>query len=1536
MRLRTLLLMGMGVAAWLGAVSDAERIVIQGGNGPVMIRGGIQAAQPQTEQPAGDKDAAPFIAQRFDTNADAEVLMERARDSFENDQAHEALLMCQRVMDKYGRSLTSVDGQLYMPASRAVERMIAGQSAEVLALYRLSADTAARALLGGPVEDCRDAAKLLALHQRYFLSSLGDEATYRLGCLRLDHGRYRAAAKYFQRVLEHPDQSPEAPAGASGVDRRELHWRLALCLARVGDAGEAAALLDALKQSTRSDQRAKLVASVLDQRRQRLVTHSEPGHWPHSHAGVRGEGVMAGLGESGRQDTGGEWAVLWNRKFSMRLPNYTQQQRTGYGQNISRHSLIESWRSSGWVPSAQLIFHEGSLWLRSHDGLVCLDTTTGRSSWPDPYRQPGDAVNATIRQHYYHRGSAAPTMHPQSIFAFADSAVRSLSWIDSTVYCIEGTPMVNTPDANVRSRSGSWTNYGLSQALTAVDARTGKLRWRTWLGTDPELVKHRIGSRILNAPVLVADRLLVTFSEQGQLFAAVLDPRTGKPLADPIYLVRLSSGYLRWSPLGVLARDDRVYLTDGQGIVVSIDVAEARIEWARMFPQDPDRKPNPVRTHHRAAGMAIVRFGMMSRVPQGELTHVAMYHADGYLVVVDSEYQTAYQVDPTSGRLRRDASGRVLCIKTDVPDASGKTEPFTYALGVYRGGLILADPDEVISFDLRTGRLKWRAMVSGITGRAALTSDALFVPVDDEVFCINPANGKRVSRKKLLVELDQPLGNLYSDGRRLLSVGMDRVAALVDTGVYEEALTRRYREGDAEALLERAILHRQRGQQEQAMADLRLAHKSLKGKAAERVRREMVELLMLHIDKQPHEVAMARLDEARQLAPTRDLRVHVLMARARRLMQEKQTNQAAAVCLQIIQLGGSEMIHITEADGQLSIRADQWAANRLRQLWHDRQAAAVDWTAPSIRQALDQALDEDDLQQLYDLSLLLAGYPIGDEAVEALRRAVKDQGLTTRETRLRFEWTEALLRELALDERADIAAGALADLARFYAEIGWPRQAARRWGELIRTHPAQTLLQDGQPVQAQTLAQQQLETLGSGGAHEADVPIPPFARWWKLSASDHQPLFLHEWVTGDDDFFNRHLLTYSSSFNRLELHSLTRKRDGVWSLRLPDQVRLQPRRSSYYYTLAGGIDGHTLIIRQGSALMGVGAVSGQMHWKSQMARVPDVRYATPPDLAGRLNYPFSVGHGVVAETVDDEDGLSDVLRVVESRTGRELWRRTLKGRLIQHLHVHPRFVIALYDSAKRLALFDRRSGRHIGGYDFDQPLTNHMALFTDQFLIYHSGEALNCLALETGQLHWKKSGSGVRRMQLLDDQHLAIVWSNQTLEIIDPHRRADKTLWEAKPEVVGKYIYDLAISPDGRRIYTFARFPDNTWALVCCDANSGKRLIGNISTGRYANYRIALRDMVRCGPFLPLVQRDGNSSTYRVCFYDRTNGKLLENVTLPFGEQDDRISSLRSPPLILGDNILVHSSDDLHLFGSARPPRPRPAEDKPAPPDPME
>jgi len=1011
----------------------------------------VMVGRAQLAQVAIEEEAAgpPPAGAMLETDADADSLLNRAREYIEADQYREALLLLQHVTDNFGHALTTADGRLYVPARQMVERTLRDLPPEGLAAYRLTADGEARGLLGGErPERVRDADVLREAAERFFISSVGDDAAFALAARLLDEGKYHAARRWLMKIkTEHPDAS---------VDRGRLQARLLAASVGVGDAGSAVEALAELRGDRRLD------AERIERYEQFIAgaKASSPGEgndaWPMAYGGPSRAGVMPDLAGAGEPDLGpdapaiaqGLWAVMWSAEHELAADDPAWggrvfRVRASNGQ--SRPHLVQRWRSQGWQPTTQAVFRAGRIYYKVHKDLICRDAATGELLWRSSGKVDGDQHAG----HSSYNSSSLPDWPSttEEIHLFGDRIGRSVALIDQRVYHIAGQEEAMHPNEwQVRNAQQRGAVLLAGNELVAVDAATGKWAWsagRSGKAGDPLATV-----RFLATPLMADGRLLVPVEKNDELYIVQLDPKTGAMVDESFVCAYGTTHVPPWSPVAMAIADGELYVLPGQGVLAAISLDRGEPMWVSRYQRTQSDDENRRRWGHANQG-----WGRSLGIRGWEES--ALLISGGRIVATPWDAQALLVFDRQTGRLESLTGEH----EPTMPIADGVA-----ALGVRGDRVIVAERRAITAYELDGGGIAWQAPMDGVTGRPAMTSEAIYVPTAERIVKLDPGrDGKRVGEAAIGVPADDPVGNLYSDGQRLIGFGMNWAYAVNDAKLLLADLNQRIKQRqDPAAYLRRAELFEQLALYDKAMADYREAGERAEGQIAAQADAALYERLLRAASGAAAARAEALLDEAAALAEGDANRtVRLAMARATMHRRAGRPLDTAEIYLSLIgsadeqaamvslpdELGTRQTqvdVMAAEAFVDLSLKAqDEGDSEALARLVRRRGDAALAAASEAIERGESRAQTKAGLRQL---ARVATDYPRTPASLEAIRR------LGEFNEELGLETTEAMLGRLKISEHEPTAAAATLALGDLYAGAGWPQEARRQYVEVAQRY----------------------------------------------------------------------------------------------------------------------------------------------------------------------------------------------------------------------------------------------------------------------------------------------------------------------------------------------------------------------------------------------------------------------------------------------------------------------------------------------------
>jgi outer membrane protein assembly factor BamB/thioredoxin-like negative regulator of GroEL len=1537
-----------------------------GGNAPQPAADSAKPAaanNPNMPQPAPDA-AKPAEADNpfahgaaLETDPDIDLYLHRAEDLVKGGNHRDAAVIFQHVLDNCGDlmvlavsrepagSPAGAPERIYRPLREHVERLLtAPKRRELLAAYRLTADPEAQGALDAAGMPSSEEA-LRQVVRRFFASARGDDAAYRLGCLLLDRYEFRSARSLFQKVLdEHPDPS---------VPRSDLLLRMAIACARTGDAQGAEKALAQLPAGSA----ARVAAAAVTQLRAEIVRGvSAPGvetsGW-HMDLGTparngRMKPLTGELGQSAQF-----WSEAWQHQSVLQAaPSpvrvLVHDPFTGALQPQTapaRGQLVQRWRKNGWFPTGDILLDNDRVYIKSRSfrdpqaaggsvpvaGLACLDATTGELLWLTREEVRANSANA-VTAHTVFAGNAGvvgqerPTTAEEVEF-FSDQLMRTLTMFDGVVYCLEGcaaSPGSRAGHVIFNNRQAAWGG----QSLAAVDAETGQVRWRV-VGAPPrtpspqnpmQMLEARPDDRFfLAAPLKAGAVLLVPAVRNQSLQLLALSPDDGRLVWEKPLCLEQSAAQ-RNSSVGLAIDGSETFVATGAGLVFALDATDGRVLWAARYQTDQPKDGAPPQRFF---------FGRYGTRPVEGWTRDVIIPCGGTLLVMPSDAKKILYFDRRTGDLRGLAE-------------QGEAK---YVLGVLGNRLLVAGNNLVACYSTQEPKRMWVADsaqgITGSAGRGALTEQMLYIPVADAIALLDPSSGKAIGRIRVDTGHRDPIGNLVCDGRNLVAYGMDRTYALSDGRVYLDRLAERIQRGDTDAMVARAGLRFRLGQAADALTDLRQAHQTSRADAKKQqaIADQLVDRLLTLARQQPNQPAL--LDEAGQLAQTHPQRVRVALARARRLADAGQADEAVPLLVALAGDPEGLLVALDGEDGNCRTLSSQAAAAELRRIIsRDRPPAG---TALRERVQAEMARLEPRLVELrtkpsaYAATLLrlARGLPGTELALEKTRAAaehLRDQGSV--------ELAENVLLQLEHSTHRPSAAAAMAARAELYERIGWTSDALETWQQLAEAWAGVTVLgRQGQT--AEQLARQHLERLPKTAAEEAaaagKTPAPPWKQLWSLN--NIAELGVNRTSEPLSRFLDRHLLFISMQDRSLQCVDVATGQPS-WTFTL-SQNNMSMSRSGTRVLMFNGLqfpggvlprDGHVGILRAPNQTRALGLVSGKLLWPTPDSTPEPAatqggfqqHFYGSPSSAGQITT-LDVGAGVLAEVVSGDAGPNCSVRVRDLVTGKVCWEREFDDQPLQGVKVQGDFVTVAFQGSRELWVGDRATGAKLGRFTLDNSAMNRWTAFTDLGVLNCTADALVLRGLPDGRVVWTIPFAVVhmQRFDMPDGRTLCLVGrqGDGSARALVVDAVTGKIIATIPSEVVGISAMGLAMTRDRQQVHVMAYDGQGGYKMTIVDVATGKRL-ASFSLGRV--YRQLQNDEPINGDLIPLLVSDPpiqlNANSFRssnlhtVYFLRKSDGKVLKGLKLPVQRADGKIENAMAVT-VRGQALLLYTGQGITAFG---------------------
>jgi outer membrane protein assembly factor BamB len=810
-------------------------------------------AAPQAAEDEAEEKEQERIEQRFPggaalkTDPEQQRLLKRADQCVEDGRLDLAAVLWQKVLDEAGdtlmvsnqqppRSPSGTELLRYSSLSEEVARTLSKLPPQALRTYRIAADGEAQAVLAAGTAEGEEEA-LSTVVRRFFLSSYGDDAAYKLACLALDRHDFVGASRLLARILDHhPD--PSMPRG-------DLLLRLAVASAMMGDKATAEAALSRLASApgirppsevvslVRSEvQAASSLASAAGGSAARewhmdLGNSTRTGHMPALPAEATSRTLSElwvqeyPLAVTGGPNPGGPYATVVMGGGIVMMGGFpssgiTQQNQP---QAVSREDFVAKWREHGWRPTQQLLLDGGRVYVKTADSLIAYplaahdDRPAWKSLWRNQYELDGmSQMMGMMAINYGYNNLNLPRSKPSSapeVLLFGDRVHQGMSIAGDVLYSLEGKAISET--GTPRPAAAKPFQYNVtprrtrSNWLTAYSAVGGKMRWTRAASDEDKEGSSDVG--FLAAPVPCGNLLLVPVTDAGTIWLTALSAADGATVWKTYLCDEPQGGAAPWAPVAIAVDGREAYLSVGCGVIFAVDAVGGTVRWALRYQRDG--KPNMMlrNVYGNQSGGLLDLAGWDDDVviPYGRA-----------LVVLSSDCDKLLAIDRRTGELLWDS-----------PRSPSQGPPGQYCLGVNGRGLFIGGKNVVRRYDIPSGRMIWEQSIDDSFGRGCLTADALYMPVKDSIVKFELEKGRELVQVGVALTTDDPVGNLFSDGEKLWAVGAGRVYAMTTLEHRLQLLAERIAAGDADAQLDRMRLRFKQDQLPAALDDLRGAYVSL-------------------------------------------------------------------------------------------------------------------------------------------------------------------------------------------------------------------------------------------------------------------------------------------------------------------------------------------------------------------------------------------------------------------------------------------------------------------------------------------------------------------------------------------------------------------------------------------------------------------------------------------------------------------------------------------------------------------------------------
>ncbi|QEG20827.1 outer membrane protein assembly factor BamB family protein [Mariniblastus fucicola] len=774
-----------------------------------------------------DGEAQEVAGAVLKTDPDLEALLDKANRHASEGNFRVATRLWQAVLERSGDSLYSEDEINYYSISDQVEQILAQLPAEALDIYRVTADASAKQILA-EADDPNDIAALMRVAGNFFVSSEGDDAAFRLGCLYLDRHDFSGALRVFRKIAsQHPDPS---------VSLDEVHARIAICHAFMGNPdlardslsagrgyGADSAAIDAVERSIVSIAPTDTRDAALSQ-------------WKTSHGNSKRLAAMPSLPDSSFTV---DQVAKWQFFVPPRDDRYISRPETigkvlagekSHGEyaastrNPVEKKMVAEWAEKGWRPAGHLLFDENQIYFKAPADVIAFDRkkiadliasspdplqdksseprSTGFdiedfASWRSVWRNVFEVDPATTRKQQLSgarqrinirrtgrqvNSATKLALFPKTMH-FDDLIHQQMSMLDGVVYTIEGKSFNDrSRHAAARQVNHGWNvNFRRTRTnfLTAYESESGRMLWRLPRVNIPESPSYDPTKKpedidetdrwlrsggMMAAPVKFADLLIVPVNQNGAIHLYGIDPA--------------NEGQTVWSAFlcdepetGSVATSPINLTIDGSDLFVTCGTGV-------LFVVDPTTGKIRFAKRYTRSGETN---DLLRRSFNSIMTDFDGWSSD---VILPNGRELICLCSDTDEIVAIDRNNGSMVWKTSLRPYGAKVD---YIIGAWGDLLYLGGKQTIIAIDLKAeGYVAWggEPMFDGSnsTGRGMVTPQGVFVPVGNAIwrFGLKAKKGRAevLNQVEAFLGTEAPVGNLYSDGERIWVHGASRLYAL--------------------------------------------------------------------------------------------------------------------------------------------------------------------------------------------------------------------------------------------------------------------------------------------------------------------------------------------------------------------------------------------------------------------------------------------------------------------------------------------------------------------------------------------------------------------------------------------------------------------------------------------------------------------------------------------------------------------------------------------------------------------------------------
>jgi len=1341
-----------------------------------------------------------------------EMVLENARTRIEMGQWPEAIQIYQNLLDAPVDSVMLGEDGRYRSLRWDVQERIGSLPPGAREMYERTYGGLARKMLDDGF-DASDMAAIRDVAERYFHTKAGQAAANRIASVHVDRGEFAIAAQWYRRLLASGSELAKDPV-----------WRFkaAAVFERGGLESPETEQLDVMPDSDVKVLERRLPGNSIAEVRkawQSLRGYFNPPLEDWLHPG--------GAKNRSGQASGGHPLLIssWQQPTTEHSDVREQVRQLQDDLEVSRTPAI---------PAMQPISVGSLVVFRTFDGLSVVDSETGEVRWesretvpPSRLLTPG-SKKSVHQQEFVIRGNVVSPYqgtqtenHPLANFLFRNGVHGTITSDGSDVFVIEQSAVLSNligtsyyTNNSLEDNDPYRRDWG-SNRLTSYDLAAGQQKW----SVGGERLSDRLDSELagtffLGPPLADGGELFVMGEQDNALRLYCLASASGEVkwscLLAYTDLPINQDAMRRWWPAQVALSDGVLVCPTSVGLLVGVDRAAAEVVWISSY---KDSETNENKRQFRGGGYAPVSPGSLN---------------DRWFPTPPQVVGQTIVMAPAESRMLagfRLGDGEELWRIHDV-------EGGLYVAGSYDGAMLLVGRREITAVEAATGNRLWSRDYGDFdavarneswqpSGRAIMLEDQLLLPMAGKEIWYFDLKTNEFSGRAAIEEEGLRLGNLIMSRGRLISASASEVAMFEPKADVEADVKQRLAANPADfrALTRQAQIQLLEKRFEDALSSLRKIDVSALSDQEEATYRRQMRQTLFQVVEARETPSDAELEELKQYVFSRDDRERYLRIRARAASIAKRYTEALETYGELSRLGGRELVPDT-TQPVLEVREDVWLSARLRELWEQSTGEVSSRITAAVMEAGQRAIASGEIEAMRNVIAIYGFHP----ALEELYLELADRAAEEKD----YALAEYALDSLAARQDPSVRASALTAKISLLESFGLNEDASYL-AQQLSEFDGELVLLDGSTI-GEWLKRfdQRLEPASipasAWGDYEYEVSHFGTSQWTQQAGSVNLE-------QSEQPYFRQHRFVYDQRRSRLDI--LRNDTDElVWSIPL-QQADYMPTSN----VLPIRVHGHLMTVYSQGMVQCYSLPDRKMVWAQPVVRqagnagvispskstIRSLKQAKSATSRFRMNQGRSQYGPLVlmTETTVCFRGRNELL-AVDIVDGSIRWVRRGVPQEALIYGDDDRLCVVPPDLSETQVI-DTRDGRSLAVEGLESLLSEGIAFVDDVVVTVSERDPSDALAVELDDVG--RSGTPAKRLMTLegrnllsreslwqisvreddylgmvDDQHVAIVRQNGSVELVDAASGAS-VVSAADDRLKRSHLNDVLAFTEGKQLY---------------------------------------------------------------------------------------------------------------------------------------